>query len=300
MPGWDLLVDALRQLLFAVAHHMDGSLGASIAVIGAAGRVLLLPLTVRAALAARDHQAHVLQLKPQLDALKTRYAGKPGELAAQTAALYKRHDITALPKGTIITALVQIPLGAALYQAVRTLLTAGTRFLWVGDLTRPDWALTALTGALAALGVGLTGATQPAGASPAGVSTYAMAVVSGLLTIFFAFKLASGIGIYWAASSAVGVLQPVLVGRIARNGHRSNSGIDLPQSYFVLQLLQVLRTKVVFVHTALPERQQSRRVRVDFHLRPPPKSQDTCASLAAPSSAHWPSRRLPLTPRKRS
>lgn len=213
MPGWDLLVDALRQLIFALAHQMDGSLGASIAIVGAVARVLLLPLTVRAALAARDHQARVLQLKPKLDALRTRYAAKPGELAAQTAALYRENDITMLPNGTFITALVQIPLGAAIYQAVRTGLTAGTRFLWVSDLTRPDWALTALTGVLAALGVGLTGATQPAGTT-AGISTYAMAVVSGLLTIVFAVKLASGIGIYWAASSAVGVLQPVIVRRI--------------------------------------------------------------------------------------
>jgi YidC/Oxa1 family membrane protein insertase len=214
MPGWEILVDALRQLLFALAHQMDGSIGAGIFVVSAVARVLLLPLTVRAALAARDHQARVLALKPQLDALKTRYAGKPSELAGQTAALYQKHGISALPKGMLLTALVQVPLGAALYQAVRNGLTAGTRFLWIGDLTRPDFALTALVGVLAALGVGLTGATQPAAASPAGISTYAMAVVSGLLTVLFAFKLASGIGIYWAASSAVGILQPVLVRQI--------------------------------------------------------------------------------------
>ncbi|MDB4888407.1 MAG: hypothetical protein JWL61_262 [Gemmatimonadetes bacterium] len=214
MPGWEMLVDALRQLLFALAHHMNGSLGASIAVTAAVARVLLLPLTVRAALAARDHQARVLLLKPHLDALKTKHAGKSGDLAVATAALYKEHDIPALPKGTLITALVQIPLGAAIYQAVRTGLSAGTRFLWIGDLTKPDFALTAVVGALAALGVGITGAMQPSGANPAGISTYTMAIVSGLMTVFFAFRLASGIGIYWAASSVVGILQPVIVRRI--------------------------------------------------------------------------------------
>jgi len=214
MPGWDLLVDALRQLLFALAHHMDGSLGASVAVLAAVARVMLLPLTVRAALAARDHQARVLLLKPQLDALNKRYVGKPGELAVQTAALYQENDISPLPKGTLITALVQIPLGAAIYQAVRTGIRVGTRFLWIGDLTRPDFALTAVVGLLAALGVGITGATQPTGASPAGMPTCAMAVVSGLMTVFFAYRLASGIGIYWAASSVVGMLQPLIVRRI--------------------------------------------------------------------------------------
>ncbi|MEO5818251.1 MAG: YidC/Oxa1 family membrane protein insertase [Gemmatimonadaceae bacterium] len=221
MPGWEMLVDALRQLLFALAHHMNGSLGGSIAAVAAVARVLLLPLTVRAALAARDHQARLIRLKPQLDALKTRHAGKSGDLALATAALYKAHDIPALPKGTLITALVQIPLGAAIYQAVRTGLTTGTRFLWIGDLTKPDVALTAVVGALAALGVGMTGATQPSGANAAGVSTYVMAVGSGLMTVFFAFRLASGIGIYWAASSAVGILQPVIVRRILRSRERA-------------------------------------------------------------------------------
>ena len=214
MPGWEMLVDAVRQLLFALAHHMDGSIGAGIFIISAAARVLILPLTVRAALAAREHQERMRELAPRLDALKTRYAGKPGELAEQTAALYQEHGITALPKGTLLTLLVQVPLGAALYAAIRKGVVAGTRFLWIGDLTRPDFMLTGIVGLLAALGVVLTGATQPTAASPAGVSTYVMAVVSGLLTIFFAFKLASGIGIYWAASSVVSLVQPLIVRRI--------------------------------------------------------------------------------------
>ncbi len=193
---------------------MHGSLGGAIAVIAAITRVLLLPLTIRAALAAREHQARIRLLEPQLHDLKARHAGQPGELAVQTAALYKEHGVPALPKGTLITALVQLPLGAAVYQAVRTGISAGSRFLWIGDLTRPDFGLTAVVGALAALSVGITGATQPSGATTAGMSTYAMAVVSGLLTIGFAFRLASGLGVYWAASSAVGLLQPVIVHRI--------------------------------------------------------------------------------------
>jgi YidC/Oxa1 family membrane protein insertase len=215
MPGWDSLVEVLRQLIFLLSHHMGGSVGGAIVVVSAVARVVLLPLTVRAALAARDHQARIARIQQQLDVLAKRHAGKPVDLATHTAALYDEHGIPTLPKGTLLTALVQFPIGVALYQAVRTGLTAGARFLWIGDLARPDFALTALVGILAALGVYVTGATQPTATTPAGLSTYSAAIVSGLLTVCFAFRLASGVGIYWAASSLVGLVQPVIVRQIA-------------------------------------------------------------------------------------
>jgi YidC/Oxa1 family membrane protein insertase len=214
MPGWDSVVEVLRQLIFLLSHHMGGSVGGAIVVVSAVARVLLLPLTVRAALAAREHQARIARIQPQLDALAKRNAGKPVDLATHTAALHREHGIPTLPKGTLLTLLVQFPIGAALYQAVRSGLTAGARFLWIGDLARPDYALTAVVGILAALGVYITGATQPAATTPAGMSTYSAAIVSGLLTVFFAFRLASGVGIYWAASSLVGLVQPVIVRQI--------------------------------------------------------------------------------------
>src|SRR5205085_1221290 len=56
MPGWSLLVDPTRALLFALAHLTGGSLGAAILLLSALVRLALLPLGVRLALQARRTQ----------------------------------------------------------------------------------------------------------------------------------------------------------------------------------------------------------------------------------------------------
>ncbi len=209
MPGWDALVELLRQTLFLLAHHMDGSLGAAIVVVSAAARLIIMPLTVRAALAARAQQARIAALAPELERLRARHGKDAGQLALATGELYRKHGISPMPKGTLLTFAVQLPLGAALYTAIRTGIT-------VGSLARPDWAITALVGMLAAASGYASAATQPTPATPAGLSTYTLAAVSALMAVFFTFRLASGIGIYWAASSFVGLLQPAIVARLSR------------------------------------------------------------------------------------
>lgn len=208
MPGWDALVDVLRQILFLLAHHMDGSFGAAILVVSAVARLLIMPLTVRAALGARAQQARLAKLQPELDRLRKRHAKNAGELALATAELHRAHGISVLPKGTWLTMAVQLPLGAALYKAIRT----GVN---VGALARPDWGITAIVGLLAAANGYASSVTQPTSTA----SAYTFAVVSGALSIFFSYRLASGIGLYWAASSAVGILQPLLVRLAAKSSH---------------------------------------------------------------------------------
>lgn len=220
MPAWDSIVELLRQTVFLLAHHMDGSLGAAIFTVSAVARILILPLSVRAALAARAQAERASALEPELARLRIRHAKDPGKLMAATGELYRAQGISPLPSGTLLMLAVQIPLGLALYQAIQAGVSAGRRFLWIGDLARPDLALTAVVGALAGLTAWATGATQPSSASSAGVSTYLFAVASCVLTVVFSFRLASGIGVYWAASSLIGLVQPVIVSRLARREGR--------------------------------------------------------------------------------
>src|SRR5215217_7546825 len=204
---WDLLVDALRTVLVVLTHALGGSLGSAIAGLSLAVRLLLLPLTLRVALRARALQRRMRELQPVLEPelarLKTRHADDPRALADTTMALYRKHDITPVPRGTVPLMLVQLPLGAALYRAIVSGLGIGQRFLWVADLSRPDAAIAA-TAALLAAGAAAAG-SAPAGDGGAAATTAANVgiVMSALVTLFFAWKFAAGVGIYWSASSAV-------------------------------------------------------------------------------------------------
>ena len=214
MFAWDLFVDVLRQLLFLLAHQFDGSLGTAILAVSLGARLMMLPLTFRAAIAARRQQQRLATLQPELDRLRSRHAGDALALAEATQALYRQHGISALPRGGLLTALVQIPLGAALYQAIMRGVATRQGFLWMADLARPDALLAGIVGALAALGAYTSSVSAPSTpGAQAGMSITTTVLVGGLLAAAFAVRMASGVGVYWAASSLVGVGQSLLVRR---------------------------------------------------------------------------------------
>ena len=146
MLFWSPFLDLLRAILFALAHVCGGSLGGGIVVLSLIVRLALLPLTYRLALRAHEYHTALRRLKPRLDALQRRHATEPLRLAQETRALYAQNGIGMAPKGTLLGAMVQMPVGAGLYQTIGSIATRAARFLWVHDLSRPD----ALVASLAA------------------------------------------------------------------------------------------------------------------------------------------------------
>src|SRR6476620_10188299 len=103
---WQGFVELIRATIFAGAHLLNGSLGASSIVISTLVRLALLPLTIRSARLARAHHARLAAIKSQLDHLNKRYASDPGQLLARTQALHREHGIGMLPKGSVVSAAV--------------------------------------------------------------------------------------------------------------------------------------------------------------------------------------------------
>ena len=210
MFGWDLLVDALRAVLVVLTHTFGGSLGTAIVAVSIVVRLLLLPLTLRVALESRALERRKAKLKPELDRLAKRHADDPVELLRRTRALHEKHGIPALPRGMLALTLVQLPLGGALYHAIRTGLGVGQRFLWLADLGRPDAMVAGIVALLAAGSVAASGQGASANGSAA---TWAGMLVSGVVSLLIVWRLAAGVGLYWGASSLVGIVQGLLVRR---------------------------------------------------------------------------------------
>ncbi|HKN69315.1 MAG TPA: membrane protein insertase YidC [Gemmatimonadaceae bacterium] len=206
MLFWSPFLDLLRAVLFAFAHVCGGSLGGGIVVLSLIVRLALLPLTYRLALRGHEYQMALRRLKPQLDALKDRHGADPLRLAQETRALQTRNGIGMTPKGTFLGALVQMPIGAGIYQTIGSVAKRAAQFLWIHDLSRPD----ALVASVAA---GLAGAAVAAGPSSTG-SRVSAALAAGV-TFVVAWRLSAGVGLYWVASNIVGVVQSFLVRRAA-------------------------------------------------------------------------------------
>jgi len=206
MNLWLALIDLLRASLFAVAHVTGGSMGAAILVVSTIIRVALLPLTLRTARRAREHQAVLRALEPELTRIRQRYAADRSRVFKETTALYEKHGIGFLPRGALPSMLAQAPIFGALYQAI----AAGARkvggFLWIRDLGTPDLAIAIIAAVFAAAAAKVD--------SSSAASSRAW-LVGAAITLLFAWRLTAGVGLYWIASNAVGLGQAFVLRRDA-------------------------------------------------------------------------------------
>jgi YidC/Oxa1 family membrane protein insertase len=201
---WSDIIDAVRALVFIASQACGHSVGGGILLVSFGVRVALLPLTLRMARRAREHQSRIAAMAPMLEKLRQRHAGDQAALGHATLELYREQGIGMLPRGSLLSLLVQAPTGAALYRAFGSNVGARTSFLWIHDLARPDAALVLLCAALAGVA---------AGAEPS-VSRAAIAM-NMIVTGFLAWRLSASVGLYWAASNGVSAVQSLILRRSA-------------------------------------------------------------------------------------
>jgi YidC/Oxa1 family membrane protein insertase len=206
---WAGFVELLRAAIFAAAHVCGGSLGGGILLVSAGVRLALLPLTLRLARRARDQQAKLAALVPEMEALQRRYANDPGRLIRETRALHAKHGIKLLTPSGLVGMAIQFPVLGGLFTAVRTGLGAKVRFLWVGDLARPDGALLLVATALTAWSI------SSAPSTPGQTSQMPVLVIGVLATAAFLWTASSAVALSAGVGSLVSVLQNWLLNRDA-------------------------------------------------------------------------------------
>ena len=203
---WNEIVEILRESSFAYAQVCNGSLGAGILVVTFLARLALLPVGIRVARAAAQHQEAMATLQPHLDALRTRHRNNPKRLAEETRSLLAREGLSPFSSIGCLGTFAQFPVFIALYSSVRQAAAVGGRFLWVRDLARPDWIVVTIATSLTCL-------ASASGAAPSPNRTL-MLSVSVLVTVAALSKMAAGIGLYWALSSLFSAGQGWLVQRL--------------------------------------------------------------------------------------
>ena len=207
---WTAFVELIRVAVFGAAQLFAGSLGAGIVFVSLAVRLALLPLTLRLARQARDQQARMASLRPAIEALQRRYAKDPARVMRETQALYAANGIRVLSPTGLMGLLLQFPLLSGLFSAVRSGLGARVRFLWIGDLARPDALLLLAVTAITAGAMSMTPNPQSPGGSP---STQVTLLVGVAVTLAFLWSASSAIALSVGAGSIVSALQNWLLSR---------------------------------------------------------------------------------------
>lgn len=207
---WSTYVDGLSGLLAQLATWMDGSYGLAVIVLALLVRSAMLPVTLKTAEQGWWRQQQLLALKPKLAQLRERHAGDPAAQAQAMQALYREHGISGGLGSTLLVALVQAPLGAGIYAAIRQGVAGAGSFIWIPRLARPDAWLALVVGLLSFAAVLL----NPAMSEQTRTLLHWMPVVVSVLMVW---HLAAGLALYWAGSSGVNLLQMAMLRRRVRS-----------------------------------------------------------------------------------
>jgi YidC/Oxa1 family membrane protein insertase len=209
MPVWSGFVDFLAMLLVTLSQAYGGSLGLAIVTLSLVARLALLPITLSLARRARARQAILKTLEPEIEQLKRRFHSNPERLSQEMSKLYSRRGIGLFDAGSILGGLIQLPVFAGLYSAINQGLGNGGRFLWIANLAQPDLLLTILVAGLTYFSSILNPDLPPA-------MRNLYTLLPTLVTVVFVWQISAGLGLYWATSSAVGLVQAMVLGREAK------------------------------------------------------------------------------------
>jgi YidC/Oxa1 family membrane protein insertase len=208
---WETFVDLMRAGIFSAAHLCGGSLGGGILLVSLVVRLGLLPLTLRMARRAREQQRKLAGISGDIERIQRRHAKDPVRLYKETQALYRDNGIRFLDPSTFIGMVVQAPLLAGLFSAVRAGLGHRVRFAWVADLAQSNGALVVLVAALsgAAAMIAPMPSTPPNGAQTA-------VLITVLFAIVFLWSASSAVVLSWASGSLVTIVQNLILARDVR------------------------------------------------------------------------------------
>jgi len=190
----------ITATLLYLVQLFGGSLGYAIIALSLGIRVALLPLTIKLARRSLRSQAIARAMQPEIAELKKRFEKKPERLFAEMGELYRRHNYRPFDLPTLAGGFVQLPIFGMLYSSIRDALTANGAFLWIRSLASPDFILTLVILALTALSTGLIPGVT-------GNARTTMIVIQLIVTSLIVWKLAAGLGLYWASSNLVGCFQ---------------------------------------------------------------------------------------------
>jgi len=127
----------ISKILLAILrtfHKVVRNWGVAIIMLTMLINLILFPLTKKSLLSMQKIQ----EIQPHIEKLKTVHKGNPQKLNKELAEVYKQYNVN--PFGGCLPMLIQMPIFIALYQGLmRSIELKGAHFLWIKDLSRPDY-----------------------------------------------------------------------------------------------------------------------------------------------------------------
>jgi YidC/Oxa1 family membrane protein insertase len=217
--GYFALVAVPLLYVMHFSHGFTGSYGIDIILLTVLIKLLLAPLTHKSFVSMKQMQ----KLAPQMERIKEKFKGDKEKLNKEITELYRRNKVN--PLGGCLPMLLQFPVFIGLYNALYTPIELRhAPFLWIKDLSRPDWVLLPFT--VAGWDAGIPILTLLMGASmfvqqwmtpSAGDPNQRrmMLMMPVVFTLMF-INFPSGLTIYWLVNNILSIAQQYLINRMDR------------------------------------------------------------------------------------
>ena len=203
------------------SNRFSGSYGIDIILLTVIIKLLLAPLTHKSFVSMKQMQ----KLQPQMERLKERFKDDKEKLNKEIMELYRRNKVN--PLGGCLPMALQFPVFIGLYNALLTPIELRhAPFLWIKDLSRPDWeslpftlagwpsflpsgipVLTILMGASMFLQQWMT----PSAGDP---NQKKMMMLMPLMFTFMFVSFPAGLTVYWLVNNVLSIAQQYLINRM--------------------------------------------------------------------------------------
>jgi YidC/Oxa1 family membrane protein insertase len=200
-------------------HRFTVSYGTDIILLTVLIKLLLAPLTHKSFVSMKQMQ----KLQPQMERIKEKFKNDREGLNKEIMELYRRNKVN--PFGGCLPMVLQIPVFIGLYNALLTPIELRhAPFLWIQDLSRPDWeslplkigdwnmgipVLTVLMGASMFVQQWMT----PSAGDPN--QRRMMLLMPLVFTVMFV-TFPAGLTIYWLVNNVLSIGQQYIINRLNR------------------------------------------------------------------------------------
>jgi YidC/Oxa1 family membrane protein insertase len=214
--GWFAVVSKPFLYMLHFFHRFTGSYGIDIILLTVILKLLMAPLTHKSFVSMKQMQ----KLQPQMERLKEKLGNDKEKLNKEIMELYRRNGVN--PLGGCLPMVLQFPVFIGLYNALSTPIELRhAPFLWIKDLSRPDWQslpfsvgdwhlgvpiLTILMGASMFLQQWMT----PTAGDP---NQRKMMLMMPLMFTFMFVSFPAGLTVYWLVNNILTIGQQYWISR---------------------------------------------------------------------------------------
>lgn len=206
-----IISNLLGQVLRIIVEFVQ-NYGLSIILFTIFVKVLLLPLTIKQTKSTKAMQ----DIQPKLQEIQEKYKNKPEKQQQEIMSLYKEAKVN--PLAGCLPLLIQMPILFGLYNVLRNpvdwgvfadqaaLQNADMVFLWVQNLTKPDYILAIISGATTFV---MQMLMMPKDQQQGSMKT--MTYVMSAMMLYWGFMFPAGLTLYWTAGNLFSIAQHYLV-----------------------------------------------------------------------------------------